>query len=90
MTFFDRVKELVKFKNRTIKSFIEELGLNYGSYNTLRKSHNLPRGDECVKIANALGTTVEYLVTGQEREVANKRQELKNLLLQAIDKVDEL
>lgn len=68
MTFFDRVKELVKFKNRTIKSFIEELGLNYGSYNTLRKSHNLPRGDECVKIANALGTTVEYLVTGVEPE----------------------
>ena len=73
-----------------MRGFIESLGLNYETYYSGRRLNNLPRGDECVKIANALGTTVEYLVTGQEREVANKRQELKNLLLQAIDKVDEL
>ena len=85
MDFFERVKLLVKTKNTTIKTLVEDLGLNYGSYNTLRKSNNLPRADEAVKIAQALNTTVEYLVTGEdsnpaEIELKELKEKLKNLL----------
>lgn len=66
MDFFDRTKQLVKSNTSfTIRSFIESLGINYDSYNGLKRYGNLPRADEAVKIAAALGTSVEYLVTGE-------------------------
>jgi len=40
-------------------------GLTRGSYNTYRRRGLLPRADEAVAIAAALGTTVEFLVTGK-------------------------
>lgn len=66
MDFYERVKTLVKQTNLTLRAFIESLGMNYDSYNTLKRYNNLPRADEAVKIAQALGTTVEYLVTGKQ------------------------
>jgi transcriptional regulator with XRE-family HTH domain len=64
MDFYENVKQLVKTNNLTLRSFIESLGINYDSYNSCKKYNNLPRADEAVKIAQALNTTVEYLVTG--------------------------
>lgn len=65
MDFFDRVKELVKAKNLNLRDFIEGLGMNYDSYNSLKRYENLPRADESVRIAAALGVSVEFLVTGE-------------------------
>jgi hypothetical protein len=67
MTFYDRVKDMVK-KNTsmTLEAFIQSLGINYGTYHTQRKAGNLPRADEALNIAQALGTSVEYLVSGAE------------------------
>jgi transcriptional regulator with XRE-family HTH domain len=69
MTFYDRVKKQVK-KNTslTLESFIQSLNINYGTYQTQRKANNLPRADEALKIAQALNTSVEYLVSGTEPE----------------------
>jgi hypothetical protein len=69
MTFYDRVKEQVrKNTSMTLESFIQSLDINYGTYQTQRKAHNLPRADEALKIASALNTTVEYLISGAEPE----------------------
>jgi hypothetical protein len=67
MTFYDRIKDMVK-KNTpmTLEAFIQSLGINYGTYQTQRKAHNLPRADEALKIAQSLNTSVEYLVSGTE------------------------
>lgn len=65
MDFYERVKQLVKNKNFTLKFFIESLGINYDSYNGQKRYNNLPRADDALKIASALNTTVEYLVTGK-------------------------
>ena len=69
MDFFDRVKELTK-KNTTLtlRAFIESQGLNYETYYSGKRRENLPRADEALKIAQALGTTVEHLVTGKKPE----------------------
>ena len=67
MDFYERVKRLVKDNtNTTLRAFIESFGINYDSYNGQKRYNNLPRADEAVKIAQALNTTVEYLVTGQD------------------------
>jgi transcriptional regulator with XRE-family HTH domain len=65
MDFFDRVKKLAK-KNTTLslRAFIESVGINYETYYSGKRRDNLPRADEAVNIAQALGVTVEYLVTG--------------------------
>ena len=70
MDFYDRVKALVKSNtDKTLRSFIEELGINYDSYNGQKRYNNLPRADEAVKIAKALNTSVEYLVTGNDNVI---------------------
>ena len=67
MSFFDRVKDLAK-KNTTLtlRGFIESLGINYETYYSGRSRGTLPRADEALAIAQALGVTVEYLVTGEQ------------------------
>lgn len=69
--FFERVKNLLKDKNTTIKDFLETIEVNYDTYNGLRRYNNLPRADEAMKIAEALGVSVEYLVTGNEAHRIN-------------------
>jgi hypothetical protein len=66
MGFFEEVKRLAKIKGTTIEALAESIpGKNRDSYYGWRRSNNLPRADEAVKIASTLGTTVEYLVTGE-------------------------
>lgn len=85
MNFYENVKKLVKNNNFTLRIFIESLGINYDTYNGQKRLNNLPRADEAVKIAQALNTTVEFLVTGEEfnkaqQELDNLKQKLKELI----------
>lgn len=67
MDFYERVKLHVKNNtSQTLRAFIESLGINYDSYNGLKRYDNQPRLDEAVKIAQALGVPVEYLYSGKE------------------------
>jgi transcriptional regulator with XRE-family HTH domain len=72
--FYERVKSLVKINKMTIESVVNQAGLSLASYNAYRRHENLPRADEAQKIAYALGTTVEYLVTGEDGIEANERE----------------
>ena len=84
MDFFDRVKDLTK-KNTTLtlRAFIESQGLNYETYYSGKRRDNLPRADEALQIAQALNTTVEYLVSGNEPE--NSKQTVLDDLQVFID-----
>jgi transcriptional regulator with XRE-family HTH domain len=64
MEFFERVKGLAKEKGTTIEALAENIGKNRDSYYGWKRKNNLPRADEAVQMAAALGVTVEYLVTG--------------------------
>jgi transcriptional regulator with XRE-family HTH domain len=67
MDFYARVKQLAKkTKNLSLQEFIYSVGLNHASYYSLQRDGNLPRADEALAIAQALGTTVEYLLMGIE------------------------
>lgn len=73
MNFYENVKKLVKTNNLTLRNFIESLNINYDTYNGQKRVGNLPRADEAVKIAKALNTSVEYLVTGEEPAIDKKK-----------------
>lgn len=81
--FYERVKVLAKEKKLNLRSLVEDCGINYDSYNSYKRYDNLPRADEALAIASALGTTVEYLVTGKTGDKA----EVIDLLEQAIAKI---
>lgn len=68
MIFFENVKKLCKKKGLTIESVANNVGLTIDSYNSYKRHENLPRADIATKIADILGTTVEYLVTGEEKK----------------------
>ena len=81
--FYVRVKSLVKIKKTTIEYVVGEAGLSLASYNAYRRHENLPRADEALKIAQTLGTTVEYLITGnnpESSEADKKLIEIQNVL----------
>ena len=77
LDFYDRVKTLAKQNKTTIESVVNSAGLTINSYNSYKRHGNLPRLDEGVKIARALGVSVEYLVTGKETD--GKKQLLKEM-----------
>ena len=84
MDFYSRVKDLVKAKtNFTLQNLIFSVGLTPDYYYSLKKSDRLPSADSAVKIAQALNTSVEYLVTGIEPEV---NKDLINEMLKVIEK----
>ena len=66
--FFERVKTLVKAHTSfTLRDFLDSVDVKYESYCTMRKTQNFPRCNEAVKIANGLGVSLDYLVTGNTK-----------------------
>ena len=79
MDFYSRVKSEVKTEKGSLQEFIIGLGINHDTYYAQKRVGNLPRADEALKIAQALGVSVEYLVTGKESEAASYRNALKEI-----------
>jgi transcriptional regulator with XRE-family HTH domain len=91
MDFYDRVKQLArKLKKQSVQEFIISLGINHDSYYTLKKSGNLPRADEAVKIARALDVSVEFLVTGERGENAGAVESVQDLAFQIIKELNRI
>jgi len=80
--FYERVKQISKTQNKSVRTVIEDCGINYDSYNSYKRYGNLPRSDEAVAIAKALNTTVEYLVTGELTDSIAELSELKKKVLE--------
>jgi hypothetical protein len=82
MNFYDRVRHLARKKGKSVQELIISLEINLDSYYTMKKSGNLPRADEAVRIARALGVSVEHLVTGSEEGNAALAERIRDLALQ--------
>lgn len=86
MDFYENVKILVKKHGFQLIPLLESLGINYSTYKGYKQYGNLPRADEAVKIAKALNTTVEFLVTGEDNNSAAKELEtLKSKLRELLN-----
>lgn len=60
----ERIKELCKKNNTTMGTLEKEMGLGNG---TIRRwDERMPGADRALALANRLGVTVEYLLTGKE------------------------
>lgn len=90
MDFYERVKVLAKKKKITIEAVANIAGLSIDSYNSYKRHDNLPRADEAVKIAEALGTSVEYLVTGKDSNSPANKPELLSALEELTKQIKSL
>ena len=68
MGFKENLKAELAYKDMLIKELAVLSGVNRRTIdNYLRENGSVPSADAAVRIAGALGVTVEYLITGQEQ-----------------------
>lgn len=66
MGFKENLKYELSCRGMLVKELSQKSGVSHGSLsNYLRESSSIPAADVAVKIARALGVTVEYLVTNK-------------------------
>ncbi|MGL4524726.1 MAG: helix-turn-helix domain-containing protein [Spirochaetia bacterium] len=75
---WQRINSLIKAQNKTQAGLSMNCGFTERRISSLSTANRLPDALEIVLIARALGTTVEYLVTGTESSPCE--QKLKALL----------
>jgi transcriptional regulator with XRE-family HTH domain len=67
MGFKENLKSELIYANMLVKELSAQTGISRHTLDNYLNTHNaLPNAEAAVKIAQALGVTVEYLVTGRE------------------------
>lgn len=75
--FWKRINKRIKELNITQETLCSDLQLNLGTFKQQITHSRFPTVDTAYKIAQALGVSVEYLVTGKETD--GKKQLLKEM-----------
>ena len=70
---WNRVKKLIKAHKMTQKQFAKCINIPSGSFEGLIYHDREPILSLAIDMSKALGVTVEYLATGTDREIKNKR-----------------
>lgn len=65
MVFWDRLEQALRENNITAAELSRKIGVASSVVNSWKMRDSIPRADIAVKTAEALGTTVEYLITGK-------------------------
>ncbi len=86
MSFWENVELLRREQNTTYRWIASKMGVSETTVSSMRKANTDPRASQAVKIAEALNTTVEYLVTNKEAVYLYKYNKLKSEILAVIEK----
>lgn len=90
LPIYERIGKLCKLKKTTINEMMiavapEDAKSPRDIYNGWRRRNTYPRADEIVRIANYLNVSVEYLVTGEDKDFPKdfycKYKEYENLIM---------
>ena len=65
MNFWELVDEELKYRNIDRKKLASTAGFNVSNISKGIRENNIPSADTAVRIAQVLGVSVEYLVTGK-------------------------
>ena len=83
MGFKENLKSELDYQGMLLKELSLKCGLKKQTLDNYLSTHNsVPNAEIAVKIAKALGTTVEYLITGENSKNSNESssEEIKNLV----------
>lgn len=90
MGFKENLKDEISYQGLMIKELAIKSGVSAGSIsNYLKENSSIPSADVAVKIASALGVSVEYLVTGKQKTIASQKKYSPEIRLLA-DKLESM
>ena len=69
-TIADRIKEICAQKGTSMYKLEKQLNLGNGTIGKWGKNGRQPTYDKAVAVANALGVSADYLLTGEQKEKA--------------------
>lgn len=87
---WNRINDQIKSHKTTQRVLALQCGFTERRIESLSSANRLPDAIEITKIAEALGTTVEYLVTGQSTTPKPDTSRILETLNTAIQQVKEL
>ena len=67
-TITDRIKEICAQKGTSMYKLEKQLNLGNGTIGKWGKNGRQPTYDKAVAVANALGVSADYLLTGEQKE----------------------
>jgi len=72
-TFWGRAKPLIKAHNLSQKQFADRMKIPYGTLKTWLFQNRTPDIDAAYAIAYALGVTLDYLMSGKDKNITELR-----------------
>lgn len=74
--FIEQVDKLLSENGKTKIELARYAGISTQSFYDWKNRNTVPSADVAVKIARFLGTSVEYLVTGEEKDIYKKKYDI--------------
>ena len=89
LDFWLRVKDKLDFQDSTQRDLAQNINESYNTLQSWINRDRLPNAEQAVKIADALNTSVEFLVTGKSNNRKNDNSKTVKLLEQAIENLQK-
>ncbi len=86
MGFWENVEVLRKQQNTSYRWLAQVLEVSETTISSMRRNRTEPRASDAMKIAKALGTTVEFLCTNESDSYYLKYVQLKEELSEILQK----
>lgn len=83
----NRITELLSTKNMTQKELAQASGITESAISHYIKGDRIPRGVNLIKIAEALDTTVDYLLKQEENDKDTDMKVVKTLIARNAEKM---
>ena len=90
LEFWKRIKILLKDKNINQQNLAASLDIPSDTFSKWIQKDRLPDAEQTYKIANALGVSVEYLVTGNQSANKEKIDRIVESLTSTIEDIKNL
>ena len=85
LDFWLRVKDKLDFQDMTQRDLAEKINESYNTLQSWINRDRLPNAEQAITIADALNTSVEFLVTGKSSNKKNDHSKTIKLLEEAIE-----
>ena len=89
LDFWLRVKDKLDFQDSTQRDLAQNINESYNTLQSWINRDRLPNAEQAVKIAEALTTSVEFLVNGKSNNKKNDHSKTVKLLEQAIENLQK-
>lgn len=86
MSFWENVEMLIRQQNTSYRWLAQIINISETTISSMRHNKTEPRASDAIKIAKALGTTVEFLCTNEKDSYYIRYLKLKEELSEVLKK----